>query len=283
MLIKAYAKINLGLKVLFKRDDGYHEIETVMQEIGLCDYLKFEEFTGDCIEVECIGMDIPSGENLVYKAAQELSVWNNNTAGVKIYLYKNIPAGAGLGGGSSDAAATILALNDIWKLGLTQNQLVQIAANLGADVPFFLYGGTALARGKGEQIIELPAMPFWGVVLAKPPELFTSTGKIYARVTPGASYSFNYDPLLVSLKGGDRKGIWEWMKQNNLNMLEEVVLRDYPELNVLKEYFMQMGLIPILSGSGPTVFAFTRTYQEAMESARCLENKGYDAWACWTN
>lgn len=282
MLIKAYAKINLGLKVLFKRDDGYHEIETIMQEIGLCDYLKFEEFTGNRIEVECIGMDIPSGENLVYKAVQELSTWKNNTDSVKIYLYKNIPAGAGLGGGSSDAAATLLALNDIWKLGLTQSQLVQIAAKLGADVPFFLYGGTALAKGKGEQIIELPAMPFWGVVLAKPPELFTSTGKIYARATPGSSYFFNYDFLLESLKRSDRKSIWEWMKQSNLNMLEEAVLQDYPDLKVLKEYFVQMGLIPILSGSGPTVFAFTWTYQEAIDSARFLEDKGYDAWACCT-
>ncbi len=282
MIAKSWAKVNLGLIIHSQREDGYHEIETVMQQIGLCDYLEFQENNNE-IEVTTVGGGIPEKDNLVYKAAVLLQQNYSISQGIKVNVYKNIPIGAGLGGGSGNAAVALAGLCKKWKVNLSLEDLFGIAERLGADVPFFLMGGTVLAKGKGEKLKSLPQLPFFGVVLARPCGLSISTGEIYNKISlniPPAKIS--YDGFINSLKAKDKKAILNWMARENMNMFEEVILKDYPSLFHLKDLFKKIGLTPIISGSGPSVFAMTSTLKNAMEAANFLEQFGYQAWASWT-
>ncbi|MFY9114021.1 MAG: 4-(cytidine 5'-diphospho)-2-C-methyl-D-erythritol kinase, partial [Dethiobacteria bacterium] len=283
MIIDAPAKINLGLKVLYRRPDGYHEIETVMQQIGLSDYLLFQETPNKEINVYTRGYDIPQDDNLVYRAAIELRKKACINKGLNITLYKNIPVGAGLGGGSTDAAATLMALNRIWDLQASSNELMVIAAELGADVPFCLRGGTALARGRGEKLEPLPALPFFWLVLARPSGLTVSTGRAYGRLPHALpSGAANYDLLSEYLNRGDRENILKWLARDSINMLEEVTLKDNILLGRLKSFFRGLGLLPLMSGSGPVIYALTTSFKEVHAAAFTLEQEGYEAWISWT-
>ena len=166
LTLRAYAKINLTLEVLFKRDDGYHEIASVLQAISLGDTLSFE--AGKKLELQSDIQGLRPDDNLVLQAARLLSKSTGCNKGARIRLIKEIPVAAGLGSGATDAAATLTGLNQLWELNLSKHRLVELAANLGSDVSFFLYGGTALARGRGETITPLPPAPDLWTVLLRP-------------------------------------------------------------------------------------------------------------------
>jgi 4-diphosphocytidyl-2-C-methyl-D-erythritol kinase len=179
VVLAARAKINLGLEVLGRRPDGYHEIRTLMQSIALADRIEFTLLAGRRLRLVCPDGTLPEGEgNLAFRAAVLLRDHRRVRQGARIVLHKRIPIGAGLGGGSSDAAATLVGLNRIWKLRLPVETLAELGARLGADVPFFLRGGTQLAEGIGERLTPWPALPRLPVVVVFP-NLFVPTGSIY--------------------------------------------------------------------------------------------------------
>ena len=282
MIIEAPAKINIGLKVLHKRDDGYHELESVMQQIGLCDILSVKD--DDKINISCSGLDIPLQDNIIYKAVTLLQQKFNITRGINIVLYKNIPVGAGLAGGSSDAAAVMLALNKIWQIDIPAEKLIELGTYVGADVPFCIMGGTALAQGIGEKLTPLPKMPSLGVVLAKPRKLSLSTEEVFKGFHKNKSHiDFSYGSLIRAIKNQDKKAVLKWVRENhNSNMLESFVLKSNPIVSRLKESFKEINLTPLMSGSGPTVFALTTSVQEAKAAVFSLKEKGFYSWASWT-
>ncbi len=282
MIIEAPAKINIGLKVLYKRDDGYHELETLMQQIGLCDFLSVKE--ADKIIIDCSGLDIPLQENIIYKAIILLQERFNISRGVNIVLYKNIPVGAGLAGGSADAAAVMLALKKLWQIDISVGELSELGAFVGADVPFCILGGTALVRGIGEKLTALSKMPSLGVVLAKPRRLSLSTAEVFKSFKADDSYkNFSYDTLIKAIGNQDREAILRWIRENHhSNMLEYCVLKNNPIVARLKDSFIDLELTPLMSGSGPSVFAFTSSVKKAKEAAFVLKQKGFSSWASWT-
>lgn len=253
--VKAPAKINLSLDVLYKRDDGYHEVKMVMTTIDLADHLHFTLREDDHIFVESSSGIIPSDErNLAYKAASLLKMRYGVKQGCHIEIAKKIPVAAGLAGGSSDAAATLKGLNKLWQLDLSTKELVEIGADIGSDVAFCVYGGTALATGRGEKIQPLvsPA-PAW-VILAKP-SIGVSTGEIYENLDVSSCHHPDVDAMVRAIEQQD----YDRMCQQLGNSLEDVTLKRYPQVAKIKEKMTQLGADGVLmSGSGPTVFGLTR-------------------------
>lgn len=178
MRIRAYAKINLGLRVLRRRADGYHEIQSILQSIALADELSFEECEGRVELHDEPRLPIPPAENLVQRAAELVRMEAGLGRGVRIRLSKKIPVSAGLGGGSTDGAATLAALNELFALSLSTEELRRLALELGSDVPFFLEGGTCLVSGRGERVKRLPPLPLYHLVLLIPP-FRLSTAEVY--------------------------------------------------------------------------------------------------------
>jgi 4-diphosphocytidyl-2-C-methyl-D-erythritol kinase len=247
----ARAKINLTLEVLGKRPDGYHEVAMVMQSIELHDYLEFSTAPSG-IELKVKGDGAPANkDNLVYRAAELLQGYKGLTRGAHILLQKNIPVAAGLAGGSSDAAATLIALNKLWGAGLSLPELMELGARLGSDIPFCLIGGTALARGRGEKMEPLPACPDMGLVLVKPPHEL-STARVYQafdQVEP--AFKPEHSELVKGLINKDLKAICSHLG----NMLEPAAIKMLPVIAVIKEKLRLAGAMGVLmSGSGPTVY-----------------------------
>ena len=281
--LSAPAKINLGLKILQKRNDGFHDIKTVMQQIALQDILVMEKTPSE-VTLQCYGINLDMKDNLIYQAAKKLKQKTGSNEGVTITLYKNIPAGAGLAGGSSNAAATLRGLNQLWNAGLSWDELKVIGKELGADVPFCLHGGTALAEGIGDKLTDLPKMPFLGVILARPPYLTVSTAEIYQRFSfeEFIPQEIEFSVFSKALEDKDRFSLNSWLQQESLNDLEPAALALYPEISGLKETFKQINLAPIMSGSGPTIFSLVNDLKSALQKAKFLEEKGYQAWVSWT-
>ncbi|MDI6736292.1 MAG: 4-(cytidine 5'-diphospho)-2-C-methyl-D-erythritol kinase [bacterium] len=254
----APAKINLFLSVIGKRQDGYHELETILQKIELYDTIVLEE-KDEGVELEC--EQVPGVENLVYQAASLLKQELKIKKGVKIRLEKNIPIAAGLGGGSSDAATTLIGLNKLWELGLSQDELIHLASKLGADVPFFINDcGLAYATGIGTIITPLPDLPpFWLVMIL--PEIKISTAKVYADL----NFMLTNEPINSKIiEAVIKKGNIEEIPRLLFNTLEQVVLPQYPMIKRLKEELLCAGCLGVLmSGSGSTVFGIARTQVEA--------------------
>ena len=258
--LKAPAKINLFLEILGKRNDGYHEIETVMQEIDLVDNLQFEEIQ-EGVRLNCNDKNIPSDENnLVCKAANLILNECGIRKGVLISLEKNIPVGAGLGGGSSDAAATLKALNLLWKIGLNDAELMEFAAKLGSDIPFFIKGKTALCSGRGEKItpIEVKSEMNYLVIF---PHINISTATIYRNLKIDLTKKIiDVSFFLNALKHPKVAGISKLL----FNRLEEVVFTTYPDLLDVKkalDHFDFCGLS--VSGSGSAFFGLCKDKQQA--------------------
>lgn len=258
--LKAPAKINLFLEILGKRDDGYHEIETVMQEIDLVDNLQFEEIR-EGVKLKCNNKNIPSDENnLVCKAANLIVNECGIKKGVLISLEKNIPVGAGLGGGSSDAATTLKALNSLWKIGLSDVDLMEFAARLGSDIPFFIKGKTALCSGRGENItpIEVKIEMNYLIIF---PHINISTTTIYRNLKIDLTkkrkdVSFFLNALKYSKVADISKLLF--------NRLEEVIFATYPDLLRVKsslEHFDFCGLS--VSGSGSAFFGLCNDRRQA--------------------
>ncbi|WNC14948.1 4-(cytidine 5'-diphospho)-2-C-methyl-D-erythritol kinase [Brevibacillus brevis] len=254
--VKAPAKINLTLDVLAKRPDGYHEVEMVMTTVDLADRVDLTLREDGEITLDCSASFVPDDiRNHAYKAAVLLKERYHVRAGVHVYIDKQIPVAAGLAGGSSDAAATLRGLNQLWSLGLTLEELAAVGAEIGSDVPFCVYGGTALAKGRGEQITHLsPPAACW-VILAKPP-IGVSTADVYGnlRVQEIASHPSTGN-MLQAIETQD----FSLMCQSLGNVLENVTLSLHPQVRQIKELMIASGADGVLmSGSGPTVFALVQ-------------------------
>jgi 4-diphosphocytidyl-2-C-methyl-D-erythritol kinase len=249
---KAPAKINLLLDVIRKRDDGYHEVEMVMTMVDLADRLELEELPRDQIVLSSQAGFIPLDEkNLAFQAARLIKERCGVTRGVYMHLDKRIPVAAGLAGGSSDAAAALRGLNRLWGLRLSGYELEALGAELGSDVPFCIRGGTAVARGRGEQLESITAPPQCWVVLAKPP-IHVATADIYGQLRAKA---LKTHPSTARMLEAIRRQSFSDMCDSLGNVLETVTLERYPEVRQIKECMMKLGADGVLmSGSGPTVF-----------------------------
>ncbi len=271
--LKAPAKVNLFLEILGKRDDGYHEIETIMQEIDLADNLQFEEIQ-EGVKLECNDKNIPiNQDNLVCKAANLILKECDIKKGVLINLEKNIPVGAGLGGGSSDAATTLKALNSLWKVGLNDGELMEFAAKLGSDIPFFINGKTSLCSGRGEMIspVEVRVRMDYLILF---PRVHISTETIYKNLKIDLTkkrkdVSFFLDALKYSEVAGISKLLF--------NRLEEVIFATYPDLLQIKSSLETFGFCGLsISGSGSAFFGLCndRHQAEAIKSKVELSGMG---------
>ncbi len=267
LMIKAPAKINLTLDVLHKRPDGYHEVEMIMTTVDLADRLELEELRKDEIRIISHNRFVPDdSRNLAYQAAKLLKERYGIQKGVSIQIDKVIPVAAGLAGGSSDAAAALKGLNQLWNLGLSLDELAEIGSEIGSDVSFCVYGGTALATGRGEKIEHLPAPPNCWVVLAKP-TIGVSTGEVYKNLKLDRMKRPDTRAMIEAIKESN----YEKMCRNMGNVLESVTLNAHPEVALIKEQMIRFGADAVLmSGSGPTVFGLIRHDSRMHRVYNCL-------------
>jgi len=255
VLEKAPAKINLSLDVLRKRDDGFHEVKMIMTTIDLADRVELVDIPLNEIRIVSHNRFVPDDQrNLAYQAAKLLKDRFNIERGVSISITKTIPVAAGLAGGSSDAAATLRGLNKLWELGLTLDELAELGAEIGSDVSFCVYGGTALATGRGEIIQQIDPPPHCWVVLAKP-TIGVSTADVYRNLNLQTIQHPDVDGMINALHRNDYEEICALMG----NVLEEVTLRMHPEVANIKDQMKRFGADAVLmSGSGPTVFGLVQ-------------------------
>ena len=270
MQISAPAKINLSLRILWRRGDGFHEIETVIAPISLCDRLRIEKHPRG-MDLQCDEPVVPTGdENLVMRAAKAFFAQTGQKGGISIELKKKIPSGAGLGGGSSDAAATLLALNKLFNTQLTRSQLAELGANTGSDVPFFIFESPAICRGRGELVTPQPLARKFPLLLLKP-ELGVPSGWAYSRweksrELPDVTYSAQ-----------------TFQGQAFFNDLERPVLEKFVFLARMKEWLLHQDEVAaaLMSGSGSTVFAVLKDAQTADALAnRARQQLDPNLWAC---
>ena len=265
-----YAKINLGLKVMGKRADGYHAVDMVMQTISFADYLEFTPAAKFALTMD--DPDLPTDQrNLAYKAATIISEATGKPLNVKIHINKLIFKAAGLAGGSTDAAAVLRGLNKYWQSGLSEKQLEKLGEKLGSDVPFCVRGGTVRATGRGEILETLPALPKFWLVLAKPLGLDVSTAWVYQNFKEGTcTNQVNIENLTEAIKTGKKDSILASIG----NDLESVTLPQYPILNSIKRTIQKNGAQAVLmSGSGPTIFGITATEKEAKKISQLLQSE----------
>ncbi len=264
MNIRAYAKINIGLHILRRRSDGYHDIETLFHQIDWHDEITLERTDGK-ITFSTDSPKLKDSPNLCVRAAQLLQSNASARFGAIIHLRKNIPIGAGLGGGSSDAAAVLKGLNLLWNLNLSDEQLADLSIQLGADVPFFIFGGTAFGKGRGEILerIEIP-MPYW--ILVCTPGVHVSTSWAYSQARPDPEVG-REDIRSIITESAPHFGKLQ-------NDFEPIVFRAHPEIKSLKEELTRAGSeIAMLSGSGSSVFGFFRSETNARSLVRELAGR----------
>lgn len=262
--LNAYAKINLGLDVIGKRPDGYHEVRMIMQTIGLHDKLSINTIHNPNIKMKTNLPFLPvNDKNIVYKAVSLIKEKYQIKEGIYINLKKRIPVSAGLAGGSTDAAAALIGMNKLFNLDLSLEDLMDIGVTLGADVPYCLIGGTALSEGIGEKLTSLPPFPDSNILIVKP-NINVSTKKIYG----------NFDLSKVE-NHPNIDGIITGIKDNNLqeatnhfaNVLETVTVKMHPKINIIKETMLNQGaLTSLMSGSGPTVFGIFDDNKKAQDA-----------------
>lgn len=268
----AYAKINLGLDVLRRRDDGYHEVKMIMQMTDLYDTLVFESREDEKIYIHTDHEKVPCDEhNLIYKAAMVLFEETGSRIGADITLEKRIPVAAGMAGGSTDAAAALIAFNEMLGQPLERKRLKEIAVKVGADVPYCIMGGTALSEGIGEILTVLPAPPEAFLVIAKP-DIDVSTAFVYHNLhLERISGHPDIDGMAEALQAGNLKRITELMG----NVLETVTIPAYPVIGEIKRICCEEGAMnALMSGSGPTVFAVYDCEEKAKNAAKRIQNEG---------
>lgn len=259
--MKALAKINLGLDVVKKREDGYHEVRMIMQTVKLYDQIDIHKMDKPGIRLKTNLQYLPVDENnLAYRAARLLIEEFGIPKGVSIRLRKVIPIAAGMAGGSSDAAAVLVGLNRIFQLGLTKQELMERSVKLGADVPYCILRGTALAEGIGEKLTRLPAMPKCHVLIAKP-GIHVSTKMVYTNLRADELVSHpDIDGQIAAIRERDLCRAAELMG----NVLETVTIPAYPVIGKIKEKMMACGALgAMMSGSGPTVFGLFEDEEKA--------------------
>jgi len=267
LLVKAPAKLNLFLEVLGRRPDGFHDIETVMQTITIWDELTLEGAERD-VRLVTDSPEVPaSADNLVVRAAEALREHTGCRLGAAIHLKKNIPVGAGLGGGSSDAASTLVGLNRLWKLDLPLERLHDLASQLGSDVAFFLYGGTALCRGRGERVAPVTSGRLMTYVVVYP-GINVSTKEVYEKLPADLTRDFRKTKLLL---GDITNDAASGAVPRFFNRLEEVTVNLYESLRSLRRQMTRSGLERVtMTGSGSAFFGLARGGKEACESADSL-------------
>jgi 4-diphosphocytidyl-2-C-methyl-D-erythritol kinase len=284
--IPSFAKINWSLQILGKRPDGFHEIRTVLQTISLHDDLHFKVSEDDVIALSCNDSNIPTDiENLVVRAASTLKDRFSVDRGVQIRLEKRIPIQAGLGGASSNAAVSLLALAHIWNVDATAPELLEIATSLGADVPFFLGGGCALATGIGATISPLPDSEVQHLVVITP-KASVSTVKAYAAFSSTALTTMNADPILSSLhEEAISRHFVPWFLHGDLiNDFESVIFDIEPEIRRTKETVLQAGALgALLAGSGSSVFGIFADYETQQRAVNEIKKEaGWRIFPCVT-
>jgi 4-diphosphocytidyl-2-C-methyl-D-erythritol kinase len=278
-VLRASAKVNLALEVLGKRADGYHEIATVLQAVDLFDRIVVA--TADTLSLHTDDPDLPTDEgNLVMRAARLLQKAAGIETGARIRLQKRIPVAAGLGGGSSDAAATLWGLSRLWRLRWPTARLQELAVELGMDVPFFLGAGRAVARGRGEQLVPLPGGGGYALVLVNP-RVPLSTREVYGRVPTGwRAEPVGTGRVIEALRTRNVNRVAAALT-NNLEGLAEPVL---PVIGRMKAALLAAGALgAIMSGSGPTVFGMARSLDHARQIRSRVSRAGWACWAVRTN
>lgn len=290
----APAKINLYLEIISERPDGFHELVMVLQSVDLADRVELRPIGLDLIRVNCSHPDVPQdASNLAYRAAELMMQTFPAKSGVEITIDKRIPIGAGLAGGSSNAAAVLVGLDLMWQLGLTHTELEELGARLGSDVPFCISGGTALATGRGEVLAPLPDLDGLHVVLGKYRSLSVSTPWAYQSFRQKFIHNYAQDvqtlearrqrihsgPMVAAIAHRDGQQIGQLLH----NDLERIVLPEYPEVLQLREQFQRFNpLGAMMSGSGPTVFALVNSRQHAEQLKAAVQqemaNPDLDLW-----
>ena len=284
--LKAYGKINLGLDVLRRREDGYHDVRMIMQTVGIFDRVDLIRKEEPGIQVETNLYYLPTNENnLVYKAAKLLMDEFQVQEGLLIRLRKFIPVAAGMAGGSSDAAAVLFGVNKMFRLGLTTEELMERGVKIGADVPYCILRGTALSEGIGEVLTSLPPVPQCQVLVAKP-GINVSTKFVYENLHANdlrPEQHPDIDGMIRAIKAQDLQGIADKLG----NVLETVTGKEYPVIQEIKDKMLEFGAIgSLMSGSGPTVFGlFTnpKAAQQAYEELRYGESSGLAKQVYLTN
>ena len=270
--VKALAKINLGLDVVRRREDGYHEVRMIMQTIHLFDRLEISKNTSGQITMETNLAFLPTNENnLVYKAAKLLTDEFGIKDGVHVWLHKHIPVAAGMAGGSTDAAAVLYGMNRIFNLGLSKEELMERGVKIGADVPYCVMRGTALAEGIGEKLTKLPPMVKCPVLIAKP-QINVSTKFVYENLKLDADTEHpDIDRLVADIREKNLTKIAADMG----NVLETVTIPAYPVIADIKENMLQNGAVnAMMSGSGPTVFGLFEKEADAVQAYEAMKRSG---------
>ena len=262
----SFAKINLALDVLYKRDDGYHELNTIMQEIDLADKLTFTN-KDKGITIECNNKSLPKdSSNLVYKAWNAIRDYSGLDRGIHIDIQKNIPLAAGLAGGSANCATTLKVLNELWDLSLTQEELLEIGKKLGADVPFCIMGGTAKAQGIGEKLTKLN--PFKDkLILIGNPGMEISSRYAYSRLK-FSDKKIDIDSIISSMEDDDLKAVGEKIE----NIMENPIISENSIIASIKDKMVKNGALgALMSGSGPTVFGLFDDRDKILYAKKELE------------
>ncbi len=261
---KAYAKINLALDVIRRREDGYHEVRMIMQTVDLYDVLTFIKSRSPGITVVTDKEGLPGDEsNLVYKAAKLIMEKYPLRQGVRIELKKRIPMAAGMAGGSTDAAAVFHGMNELFQLGMTESEMCTMGVKIGADVPYCIQGGTALSEGIGEVLTQLDDAPFCHVLLAKP-DIDVSTKYVYENLRADRLARHpDIDGMRTAIEEGDLHKMAGYME----NVLETVTIKEYPVIEEIKGFMKRKGALnALMSGSGPTVFGIFEKEEEARKA-----------------
>ena len=274
--LKAYGKINIGLDVIRKREDGYHDLDMIMQTVGVYDDVIISREDGTQtyeIEVSTDADILPNDKgNLDFMAAKVLMEAYDIKSKVKIHINKRIPIAGGMAGGSADCAAVLRGVNQLFQLGLTDEQLQEYGVKLGADVPYCIVGGTKRAQGIGEILTDLPTPPKCYVIIAKP-DAFVSTKFVYSHIRPAQIENHpDIDGIIESIKAGDLYGMCEKIA----NVMEDVTIPEYPIIQKVKDILKSNGAVnALMSGSGPTVFGIYDDEEKAKQSMDALSGKEF--------
>ena len=269
--LKAYGKINIGLDVIRKREDGYHDLDMIMQMVDVYDDIIIEKKAGEEIVVKADAAVLSNGkDNLAYMAAKMLFDEFGIKSGVEITIHKRIPIAGGMAGGSSDCATTLIGINEMFNLGLSKQQLMERGVKLGADVPYCVLGGTAIARGIGEVLTPLPTPPQCHVIIAKPP-ISVSTAYVYGHIRPDEiTKRPDIEQMTLAIKEQDLNKLSDLL----YNVMEEVTVSEYPVIEKLKSIMLEKGALnSIMSGSGPTVFGLFDDREKAQAAMKALDSK----------
>lgn len=270
--LKALAKINLGLDVVRRREDGYHEVRMIMQTIHLFDRVNIEKTSEPGVRIKTNLSYLPVNENnLIYKAGRLLMDEFDITEGVSVDLEKRIPVAAGMAGGSTDAAAMLYGMNKMFGLGLSMQELKDRGVKIGADVPYCLMRGTALAEGIGEKLKSLPPMIKCPVLIAKP-QISVSTKFVYENLKLDEMAKHpDIDQLIKDIKAKDLQGVCDHMG----NILETVTIPNYPIIAEIKKNMIENGATgAMMSGSGPTVFGLFDDAEKAKQAYKAMKKSG---------